>query len=148
MFALPLAAVHTIVRYRDAPLRTRSDARRRMHSIGRLSWGAPHHRTARFCRLMGATRVMAAFACNASHPSMGAPRIVMASGVLAFPGGGGARPLPLPAPSVKGGTMASDPIGSDRGISQSRQERGIPVYPIIIIAVAVAVAVIGIIATM
>jgi hypothetical protein len=39
--------------------------------------------------------------------------------------------------------MASDPDGPDRDVRRPRREGGIPVYPINILVVVVAVAVIG-----
>jgi hypothetical protein len=43
--------------------------------------------------------------------------------------------------------MASNPVGPDRDVRRPRRHGGIPVYPIIILVVVVAIAVIGIIAT-
>lgn len=43
--------------------------------------------------------------------------------------------------------MSSNPVGPDREVRRPRREGGIPVYPIIILVVVVAVAVIGILVT-
>ena len=43
--------------------------------------------------------------------------------------------------------MASDPVGPDRDVRRPRREGGLAIYPFIILAVVVIVAVIGIFAT-